>query len=259
MYYYIFDIKKCRKRSQVESIKNYLSFLGISGEFTYPTSAQNIKELINLGLSKQYTTIVGIGDDQIANEIATCLIGRQEAMGFIPLEISNELHSLIGTSDWKEACDILRFRKINEMNLGRVASGECFLTNIKLDLRMPIEVTLEFKDYIVQAKTKELIIANFDPAIKKIGNDFLDVRLKSMNPANSALVSKVASFLGMNKDDNESAISLFRARSLRIFTKMKLPLVSYNKTIAKTPQLIESTDEVLRLITAKKSSDFWQR
>jgi len=231
--------------------------LGISGEFTYPTAAQTVKELVNLGLSKQYTTIVAIGDDDIANSVATLLVGRGEAMGYIPLEASSEISSLIGTTDWKTACDILRYRKINEIQLGKTANGTCFLTSISLDVRSPIEVTLEFKDFIIQTLTRELTISNFNPKIKKIANDHLDVVLRGVNIKELGFLSKISTFLGGKTDDSELSYTLLHARSLRIFTKSQVPLIFNNTTIAKTPQLIESTDSVLRLITAKKALDFW--
>lgn len=258
MYYYIFDIKRCKKRSQVENIKNYLGVLGISGEFTYPTAAQTVKELVDLGLSKQYTTIVAIGGDEMANNVASLLVGRSEAMGFIPLEASSELSSLIGTSDWKSACDILRYRKINEINLGKTANGECFLTNAMLDLRNPIEVTLEFKDYMIQTIATSLKIANFDPNVPKIARDHLDILLRSINPQDNNIFSRLGNFLsGKKNSENEKDLTLVHARSLRIFTNAQIPILSGNQVLAKTPQLLESTDQQLRLITAKKALDFW--
>lgn len=252
MYYYIFDIKKCKKRSQVESIKEYLGTLGISGEFTYPSAAQNVEELVHLGLSKQYTTIVAIGSDEIANTVAGILVGKKEAMGFIPLEISPELASLIGTENWKDACDVLRFRKIKEIRLGKTATGNYFLTYAKLDLKYPVEITMELKDYIVQAKIKDLMISNFNPGIKKIGEDYLDIVMNSVEP-NDSLISRFSLLFGREKKLQDSAMTLIRARSLRLFTKTSMSISSGDHVLAKTPQLIESTDDYLRLITAKNA------
>lgn len=254
MYYYIFDIKKCKKRSQIEDIKSYLNVLGISGEFTYPTGAQSVSELVDLGLSKQYSTIVGIGGDDIANTIASKLVGKKEAMGFIPLEISPELAALIGVSNWREACDVLRYRKIIEIRLGKTAAGNHFLTCASLDINNPVEVTIELKDCIIQAKVKKITIANFHPTIQKIGPDFLDIIMSSVDPRESVVLSKFASILGLSKPNvTDLSLSLFRARSMRIFTKMQIPIIAGNQIIAKTPQFIESTDESLRLITSKKT------
>lgn len=251
MYYYIFDIKKCKKRSQVEEIKNYLNILGISGEFSYPTPMQNIKELVDIALAKKYTTIIGIGGDEIINMIAGRLLGRKEALGVIPLEASEELMHLLGTIGWKEACEALRFRKIYEMRVGQVASGSVFLTSLNLDIVLPLEVTCEFKDYIVQGKLKSIAITNYHPKIQKIGDDFLDIMMTSVNPKESVLLKTLSSLFG-RKEEDARTYSIFHGRSLRIFTKTPMPLLCNKQPIAKTPQLIESSEEYLRLITARK-------
>jgi hypothetical protein len=249
MYYYIFDLKKCKKRSLVADIKSYLSFLGISGEFTYPSTAYTTKELVELGLSKKYNTIVGVGGDEIANDISSVLCGRNEAMGVIPLEASDDLASLLGTHVWKEACDNLRYRRIMEMKVGRTANGGAFLTTLNLDLRSPTAVTMEFKDYIVQAKVKELVISNFHRNQKKISPDYLDIIFESV--ADHSSVSLFRSLLGFSNQTSDS--SLFRARSLRLFASSQIPLMSNGHLVAKTPQLIETSDDNLRLIVGKKS------
>lgn len=258
MYYYIFDIKKFKKSSQVEGIKNYLSELGISGEFTYPTPAQTVEELVDLGLSKQFSTIVAIGGDEIANAVAGKLVGRKEAMGIIPLEISPALCRMIGVNNWKDACDVLRYRKLSELRLGKTATGKHFMTHIDLLIKGAIEVTLEFKDYIVQTKATKFSIANFNPDIKKIADDFLDISITSAD-VNDSFMGKFSSIFGAKREDNKLSYSLLRARSLRIFTKTQLPLVIGDSVVAKSPQFVESTDEYLRLITAKTVSNFWDK
>lgn len=252
MYYYIFDIKKCKKRSLVTDIKNYLSTLGISGEFAYPSAAYTTEELVDLGLSKKYNTIVGIGGDEIANKIAAKLCGNSAALGLIPLEASSDLEDLIGAKNWKEAAENLRFRKISEIKIGKTANGSAFLTSLTLDLKMPTEVTIEFKDFLAQAKASSLTISNFNPAIEKIGPDYLDLVLESVDPREPALLTKISNFFGSKKSENMN-MSLFRGRSLRLFTNSQVPLIAGGEAIAKTPQLIETSDENLRLIVGKKS------
>ncbi len=252
MYYYIFDIKRCKNKTLVTDIKSYLSSLGISGEFTYPSAAYTTEELVDLGISKKYNTIVGIGSDDLANSIASRLCGRQEAMGMIPLEASNELASLIGAKTWREGAENLRYRKITNMKIGKSANGGGFLTDLELALKGPTEVTIEFRDYMVQAKVTKLVISNFNPDITKIGPDFLDVVFESVAPEQN-VISRIGNFLGFGKDGQKSSFSLFRGRSLRLFTSSQIPLASKGHAIAKTPQLIESSDEDLRLIIGKKS------
>ncbi len=252
MYYYIFDIKKCKKRSQVESVKSYLGALGISGEFTYPTAACSVEELVDLALAREYSTIVGIGDDEIANIIAGKLAGRKEAMGFIPLEITPALAKLFGVESWKEACEALRFRKISQIRLGKTANNKAFLTYAYLGIKSPIEITLELKGYIVQAKVKNFAICNFHPGIQKMEEDYLDIMFTSVSNEGGSILNKFSSILGNKQKENGPDFSLLRGRSLRIFTKTPLPLICGNTVIAKTPQFFESSDEYLRIITAKK-------
>lgn len=256
MYYYIFDVKKFKKRKEVENIKSHLSALGISGEYAYPSNAQTVSELVNLAISKQYTTIVAVGGDDLVNEVAGGLIGKKEAMGIIPVDISASLSQLIGTDNWHTACEVLRYRKINEMRLGRTASGFYFLTQIDIDAKIGTDVTIELKDYMIQARIKSLSVINFSPTMSKKGRDYLNIILESVAPSNSVF-GKISSLLGMKQEENELAKSLFHAKSMRIFTKNQVPLLANGKIIAKTPQYIESSDENLRLITAKNAFHFW--
>lgn len=255
MYYYIFDIKKFSKRSQVEDIKNYLNTLGISGEFTFPTAAQNIRELVDLAIGKKYSTIIAVGGEEIVNEVAGKLVGRNEAMGIIPHNDSDTLSQIIGSKSWKDACDILRYRKINQVRLGRTATLKHFLTFAKLNISGPVDITLEFKDFMVQTKAKSLIISNLHPQVRKIGDDYLDVLFESVDSKES-IMNRLGKLFGAAKTNDDLSRSLIRARSLRIFTKNQIPISTNNVVIAKTPQLIESTDEYLRIITARNSS-FW--
>ncbi|HOX41777.1 MAG TPA: hypothetical protein PK263_06355 [bacterium] len=251
MYYYIFDTRKCRKRALVDDIKAHLSVLGITGEYAFSSNAYSIEELVRLGLSKGYNTIVGIGDVETANKIANIVCGRQEAMGIIPTETTHDLSEMIAAQTWKEACDNLRYRKIAETHIGKTANGSVFLTSVYLALNNPAELTIEFKDYLVKAKAKNFLVSNFHPQIKKIAPDFLDIVFQSIDPKTTTLAGRLSGLLGLNKKE-DTQYSLFRARSIRLFTNSKVPLVSNDQIIAKTPQLIESSDEKIRLIVGRK-------
>lgn len=138
------------------------------------------------------------------------------------------------------------------MIIGKTANGGSFLTTLSLDLKVPTAVTIEFKDYIVQAKIQDLLISNFHVGQKKIDKDHLDIIFHSVGPETGAL-SKISSFLGIGNQD-KGALSLFRARSLRLFTSSQIPLLSNGSQIAKTPQLIETSDDNLRLIVGRNTA-----
>ena len=251
MYYYIFDVKRCRKKSQIDLIKNQLTSLGISGEYTFISANQSPESLAENAISKGYTTIVAVGSDDLVNSIANVLVGRKEVLGVLPLSASDELTTLIGCREWQEATEVLRFRRIREINLGKVANGKHFLTNIYLHITSPTDITIEFKNFILQSTVKNLMISNYHPDIEKKFNDHLDIVIESVKNKPDGLFSRLSSMIKPSKEAASNNISFIRARSLRIFTKTPTSLINGDKAIAKTPQLIETTDEKIRLIVAK--------
>lgn len=250
MYYYIFDPKKCKKKAQVEAIKDQLARIGISGEFSYVTSMQSASDLAEIGLKKKYSTIVAVGGDDIINPIADKVVGTAEAMGIIPLEASEKIENLIGAKNWKDAIDILRFRRIKEIHLGMTGNGRHFITSAELELKKSTEVTIEFKGYIVQAKVKNLTISNIEPNKEKLRPEYLDVIIESDLAKDHGFRGIVSSLFGPAKI-LEKNLSIFRARSMRIFTNKSLIMTSGGSVISKTPQYVESTDTFLRLIVGK--------
>ena len=206
--------------------------------------------VLYLGLKKKYSTIVAVGGDDIINGVANVMTGREEAMGAIPLLASDALSSILGVKNWHEACESLRFRKINQVNIGKTGNNKHFLTFVTLNINMPVEVTIEFKDFYLQSYVKNLIISNYHPEIKKLHNDYLDIALQGTPKLSvfDKFKSLVATQSGGDKD-----ISLLRARSLRIFTKTPTPILLDNKIVCKTPQLLETSDEMLKIIVARKS------
>jgi diacylglycerol kinase family enzyme len=251
MYYYIFDIKKCKKRSQVEAIKSQLIELGISGEYTYISSAQSAEELALLGLRRGYSTIIVAGSDDSINAVANVMVGQREAMGVIPLQASKAICHLIGTSSPAEAIESLRFRRINEMTTGKTATGKHFLTYLEMDLGSPMDFTVEFKNFIVQASVKNMIISNYHPEIKKNASDHLDTVIESQSPNHSGLLHQIKNLFGQSKEGDDKHLSIFRSRSLRLFTKKPISIKSGDAVIAKTPQLIETSEQTLRIIVTK--------
>ncbi|OPZ22694.1 MAG: putative lipid kinase [bacterium ADurb.BinA186] len=254
MYYYIFDPKKCRKKSQVEAIKDQLAKIGISGEFNCVTSLQPASELAELGIRKKYSTIVAVGADDIINPIADKLVGRGEAMGIIPLEASSEIENIIGVKGWKEAIDVLRFRRIKEINTGMTGDGRHFLTSADLDLKKPTELTIEFKGFIIQAKAYEMNIINMRHDLKKKDPEFLDIVIQSEIGKAEGLLGKITGIFSGGKI-LERNLTTLRARSLRVFSNKPVFVTSGGYMLSKTPQYFEATEDKLRLIVGKHIED----
>lgn len=253
MYYYIFDVKRFRKKGQIDLIKNQLTSLGISGEYVFVAPNQSAELLAEGAIKKGYTTIIAAGSDDLVNSVANVLIGRKEVLGVLPLSASNELTDLIGCKDWQNAVEIIRFRRIKEMNMGRIANGKHFLTNLYLDIRNPIELTVEFKDFILQALAKNFVVSNYHPEIQKRFEDKLDVAMESVKPKTGNILKRLSNIVRPTDQNISENISFIRAKSLRLFTKVATPLISGDRIIAKTPQLVEISEDKIRLIVAKNT------
>ena len=95
MYYYIFDVRKCKNRRQIETIKDKLTELGISGEFVVPDRIRPARDLAEQGVFKGYSTIVAIGSDDLIDEVASIMLSKQQVFGVIPLGASENIHKII--------------------------------------------------------------------------------------------------------------------------------------------------------------------
>ena len=126
------------------------------------------------------------------------------------------------------------------------------MTEAHIDIGKPVNLTIEFKNYIIQVLAKNFMVSNYYPGVKKIGQDYLDVVIESQPPTSSSLIDQIKSMFSTKVVSEAKAISTIRARSMRIFSKKPVPIVSGDKIIAKTPQLIESSDEMLRIIVSRK-------
>ncbi len=249
MYYYIFDIKRCIRKNQVESIKSHLTSLGISGEYTYITPNQSAEALAESGINKGYSTIVAIGSDDLVNAISNVMVGRKEVLGVLPLSVSEDLKELLGTREWQDAAEALRYRRIKELRIGHLSNGKHFLTNIYLDLLNRQQVELELKDVSLSTLATNLLISNFHTDIEKHQDDELDIVLESTSDRNPGFFEKLLS--RKKHSPNEENITYLKSPFIRIFTKKPVSLVCGDKIIAKTPQNIELTAEKIRLIVAK--------
>lgn len=252
MYYYIFDIRQCKNKSHAEKIKDYLSVLGIGGEYVFPSQARTAAELVKDALSRDFSTIVAIGNDKLINNIATELVGEKAAFGIIPLNASPLINQMVNGFDWKLAASNLRYRKIREVKLGQMENGRHFLTEVQLDISTPANVTLEFESFIAQARAKKLIISNFNPNNDKKETDMLDIFMSSENPNEAGILKKLIHYFDGDGKESNLKDSFFRAPKVRIFSHKNLNFTIDKEIVAPTPQLICTSPKPLRLIVNRE-------
>ena len=255
MYYYIFDVRKCKNRRQIEIIKDKLTNLGISGEFVIPDRIRSGKELAEQGIFKGYSTIVAIGADDLIDEVASAMLNKQQAFGIIPLQASENISKILNTNSWEEAAEALRFRKITETRVGILNEESVFFTYAEIQFDHPTSVTLEFEDYVVQARARDLCIANNLPSFKKKDYDKLDIIMHSVEDNGGGVFNKLKKMMfkpaTMTKDVD---LTLIREEGLRLFSPKQLPILVDGRIFAKTPATFGVSQKTIRLITKKASA-----
>lgn len=251
MYYYIFDVRKCKNRRQVEAIKDYLSDLGISGEYVIPDKIRPAKDLAEQGVFKGYSTIVAIGSDELIDEVAAVMLNKQQAFGIIPLGASENIFKIIGATNWEEAATNLRYRRISETKVGVINEQTVFFSYCELTIDKPTAVTIEFEDFMVQTKARELFVANRFPGLVKKDPDKLDVLMKSVEASSGGLWGLIKhAITGPNITKNLD-LSLLRSDAIRIFSPRQLPISVDGRILTKTPATFGVSQKYIRLITKK--------
>lgn len=251
MYYYIFDVRKCKNRRQIEAIKDYLSGLGISGEFVVPDRIRPARDLAEQGVFKGYSTIVAIGSDDLIDDVAAVMLSKQQAFGIIPLKASDNIMKTIGVATWEEAATSLRYRKISDIRVGILNEKHVFFSYCEVDLERPASITLEFENYIVQAKARELYIANNMPGLKKKDPELLDVLMRSVDPKSDSIWNRLKKMVGSVPGAKEKDSTIIRADGLRLFSPRQLNILVDGRPFVKTPATFGISQKTIRLITKK--------
>lgn len=254
MYYYIFDVRKCKNRRQIETIKDRLTDLGISGEFAVPDRIRPARDLAEQGVFKGYSTIVAIGSDDLIDEVASVMLSKQQVFGVVPLGASENIYKIIGASTWEEAAENLRFRKVTDTRVGIINEQHVFFSYCELAIDRPASVTIEFEDFVLQAKTKELFIANQFPNFVRRFPDKLDVIMKSVDPKSTTIWGRLKKAIGVSGIVRDVDLTLIRTDGLRLFSPRQLQIKVDGRIAAKTPATFGISQKTIRLITKKSAS-----
>jgi len=254
MYYYIFDVRKCKNRRQIETIKDRLTDLGISGEFVVPDRIRPARDLAEQGVFKGYTTIVAIGADDLINDVASVMLSKQQVFGVIPLNASENIHRIIGASSWEEAAINLRYRKVTDTRVGIINQQNVFFSYCELDLDRPASVTVEFENFVFQAKANELFVANQFPNFAKKYPNQLDVIMKSVDPKSTTFWGRFRKMIVGNSIKKDIDLTLIRSDGLRIFSPRQIQIRVDGRVAAKTPATFGISQKTIRLITKKSGN-----
>lgn len=235
MYYYIFQSPRNYSENKIhEQIKNMLTILGISGENTTVSPARTATELALMGIGKGYSTIVAIGGDELINEVASNIQGSGAALGIIPINASLDIIKLINTSNFKEACEALQKRYLENINMGYLDPGINFLTNISINIGKTLNIQAEINNFYFETKASKIIIDN------NLCVQIFNEQVKQ---------GFFASLFGNNKNNlqnNEN--SIFYGNKIRLRTHEIVPVKIAELTVAKTPIILYKKNNALKII-----------
>lgn len=227
-----------------EKIKNTLGDLGIAGETVTPTPARTIEELTHLGIIKGYSTIVAVGSEKLVNTVATTIIDHKDAtdvvLGVVPEDSSSLIAKKINVTDEKNACQALKFRKLNTFDVALIEPNHYFITETVIDSPKNSQA------YLSTPEIKALV--SFNKIVIRPGLE-IEVHDNSEGGKSGHFFKWL---LGSKKEEKNIYFSYFQAK------KMKLEAINTilsakveNEVIAKTPIVCKTCPKALKIIVAR--------
>ncbi|MDH4358598.1 MAG: diacylglycerol kinase family protein [Candidatus Berkelbacteria bacterium] len=243
MYYYIFEpAKTSYERSYIERIRDVAREVGIVSEMTQASPARSPEELAAMGIVKQYSTIVAVGDDSHINRVISQLMNLKPdfhyAVGIISTDSQSMLFEKWGFKKPEQACETLKFRKLSRFDLGLVEPNFYFLTSAKIECKKPTRVTLEVDHWRADAIIDRIEVSN---------NLYILVERFIKEPS----LGKTAFNWLFGKSNLRADRSIFKAKIIRAVSDENLPIVVDKIVVGHTPCHIYRKPNALNIITKR--------
>lgn len=243
MYYYIFESPKSSQERQLfEKIRDMAREFGIAGEITQSSPARTPEELAMMGVEKSYSTIVAIGSDTHINKIISKIISTNPnypfALGIIPTDSESSLARRWHYKSVEEACETLKYRRVQRFNLGYLESNKYFLTSAFIYSKNPVKFHIETEKWN----------AYMDANLIQVFSD-LTFKVERIEMEKSKFKSTYNWLMG--KQSEKVDRSIFKARTLKISGEKVCPVYVGNEIVAKTPTGFYRKLKVLNIITKR--------
>lgn len=244
MYYYIIEPSKGKINSRYqEKIKDVLGNLGIAGETVIPTAGRTIEELAHLGVVKGYSTIVAVGSEMLVNKIITILatekVAQDTVLGIVPDDFNSIIAKRIGATDLNSACNALKFRKLETVDLCLIEPNKYFLTQATIESFWNKEIFFSMEKIKGRALIKKVIIT---PGLEILLRD----GALSGGPS-----KKFIKWL-FGKKESDIYSSYFATKRIRFESdKENIPIKVSGEIVAKTPSTFVNRPKSLKIIVAR--------
>lgn len=245
MYYYIVDPPQTKADQQIiNTIRSKVVTEGIAGEFVFRTPGQSAATLAERALKQGFSTVVCIGEDTLAGELASVLYDQASALGVIPIHASDALHQLIGYDDWRAGLQALKARKLALRDLGVINGENSFLTEVQLQSPKPTIFHAHMNRFTAKIETDLLILrlSNDVPPFDMPGViNFIELG----NRRSKGLFSFGAS-------STPTIDTLIRSEQGVIQTDAPVEVLYAGRPIAQTPLSVSLIPQAIRMIVARQ-------
>jgi len=241
VYYYILDLGNKEIVKLKEKMEVIMASYGISGDFGKISPLSSAYELAKRAAEEGYSTVVAIGGSEIINQTAAALANTNTTLGIIPVGATELIYDLIGTSSFKEALEILRTRKVETIDLGKVSENKYFLTEAKIQNPHSIPTILDFGEYKIGGEFQEIVIANGNGTKNSFQDGVFSIKI------DQAKQKRV--FWNIFKKPTPA--SLFYQEKVTIEAEQQCKVSVDNEIVAKTPCTITLVPLALKIIVAR--------
>jgi hypothetical protein len=245
VYYYIFDPPQGAKEyERTAQIKTYLAELGIAGEMSAPQPGRSTEDLVNLAVSKRYSTIVAVGGMELINRVARAVLPYDVVFGIIPTISNPDITALIGTDDWKAASDHLKRRRWQHVRMGIMNNAVCFLTPATIEVPAGNNAQVATADFAASVPGPVHVEIAPQRSAEESATGFV-VRLEAQRKQRGKLLG-----LFGGKDADHSLTS-FVCDTIALNTNGPLPVMVAGENLLETPIECTTESKGVRLIIGK--------
>ncbi|NMC51372.1 hypothetical protein GYA54_01435 [Candidatus Kuenenbacteria bacterium] len=250
MYCYIYDsfLNQKKYEKQLSKIELFLADLGIGGRIHKLNVLKNLEELISEEINGGTKNLIVVGNDQTVSRVLDFLVGKNVALGIIPMGENNALAESIGIGSPEDACKIISARLIGEMDVGKI-NEQYFLMGLEVDDH---NVIFNFKEYNINPRENNntVGICNINTKKYDFNSRFDDGVMEAV-----FIPGQQSWWQGLfNKKEPENAqkISIFPIKTLEIEHRKKpVNIIIDGQRTIKTPARIEVLKRKLKIIMGK--------
>lgn len=247
MYYYIFEPPQGAKEyERTAQIKETLSTLGIAGEMTSPVPGKSLEDLVDLAVAKRYSTIVAVGDMEHINRVARAVLHHDAVFGIIPTHPHADITALIGVAEWQPAAELLKRRRLQQVQMGSMNEQIAFLTPAIINIPHDQYFEIKTPKFTLQGHDCQITISPIwqEDGAKQPAALGLDIQ--PLHTEKRGLLQGI--FQRKNSTVQESHLQV---PSLILSTQEPLPVQVAGEVLTSTPVQCAPQPKPLRLIVGR--------